>query len=209
MACLIFTLNGISAIPDTTFLPYADSLFNSKVDSATSVKIIHNKHTFFLVTTCKEIPVNYQKVSAALETITHYHQYFKFMKRSEFLRGMSLGDSVAYFEVGVAYYVAWYAGYITKESSGENKESRYICGNLDQRVFKDNWDGKIGGLIRIRSHYVYLEWHLRDQGNGHTRVALTAIQAPVVYIPGWLLRIGAGSIFPGMVSELERYIKSQ
>jgi hypothetical protein len=121
---------------------------------------------------------------------------------------MSLGDSVAYFEVGVAFYVAWYAGYITKDSPGEKGECRFICGNLDQRVFKNKWDGRTGGLVRIRSHYVYLEWHLRDIGNGRTRISLSAIQAPAVYIPGWLLRIGAGNIFPGMVSELERYIKS-
>lgn len=196
-------------VPDSTFLLYADSIFTSAVDSSTHVRIVHKRHTYFLVTTCKTIPVPYNQVLYALEKIDDYRHYFAFMKRSEFVTSESIGDSVALFEVGVAFYVAWYAGRIIKVCNEFNNDCRLICGNIDQKLFKDVWDGKIGGLIRIRSHDVYLEWRLRDEGMGRTRVSLTVYQAPVVYIPGWLLKVAARKIFPGMLTELNNALSTK
>jgi hypothetical protein len=170
------------------------------------VKIVRREHKYFLVTTCKTLPVHFNQVIKSLEEIKSYKDYFKFMKRSEFVNTESLGDSVALFEAGIAFYVSWYVGKISQLFSKDSTECRLICGNVDQRVFKDEWEGKIRGFIKIRSHDVYMEWRIRDEGDSTTRVSLTVAQAPVVYIPKWLLRIAAKNIFPEMLRELEKVL---
>jgi len=205
---IIICSKNISAmIPDRSFIEYADSLFNSDSSGQkTYVKIVHNVHKYFLVTTCTTIPVPYSNVIKSLEDINSYKDYFKFMKRSEFVSAESLGDSIALFEAGIALYISWYAGKISQRFSSDRTECRLICGNIDQRVFKDEWEGKITGFIKIRSHDVYMEWRIRDEGDRKTKISLTVAQAPVVYIPKWLLRIAAKNIFPGMLRELEEVL---
>ena len=194
-------------IPDRLFISYADSLFNLDGSGQKMyVKIVRGKHKYFLVTTCKTLPVHYGQVIKYLKEINSYKDYFKFMKRSEFVNAESLGDSVALFEAGIAFYVSWYVGKISHLFSKDSTECRLICGNVDQRTFKDEWEGKIRGFIKIRSHDVYMEWRVRDEGDSTTRVSLTVAQAPVVYIPKWLLRIAAKNIFPEMLRELEKVL---
>ena len=209
VACAVIT-GSQPEFPDTTFPFCVDSLFNlSSDEQQTEVRIYRDRYTWFLVTTCKTMTVTYREVVDALEDITSYKEYFRFMKRSEFVDYKEVADSVALFEAGVAFYVAWYAGQISHVERTDRKECRLICGGMDQRLFRKEWKGNIGGIIRIGSHGVYLEWRIRDLGDGKTRVALTVSQAPAVYIPRWLLKIASRSIFPGMLRELETAVRGE
>ncbi len=198
-----------SPVPDASFFPYVDSLFTSSVDSFTHVRILRRDHTWFLVSTGKTIPVPYHEVLSALQDINAFRRYFSFMSRSEFVSIPSMRDSIALFEVGFAFYVAWYAGRISRECVSGPEDCRLICGNVNQQTFRSSWNGTIGGLVQIRSHDVYIEWRVKNLGGNSTRIALSISQAPAVYIPQWLLKAAVGRIFPGMIVELQRSLQAK
>jgi hypothetical protein len=128
------------------------------------------------------------------------------MKESGFVPGK---DSIALFEAGVLWYRAYYFGKISEEYSADSTLCILHCGNANQKKCKKTWRKEIGGLIRIGFHYMEIFWKIENRGEGKSRISLTTSQAPAVWIPQWLMEIGAKKIFPGMLRDIEAFIETE
>lgn len=208
ISVLFLFRSGFSEFHDSAFIKYADSLFHcSDTSQKTFLKIFEERHTFYQLTTCKIINRPYEKVVTALQDVPSYRKYFKFMKNSRFLYDSLKKDSVALFEPGVLYYRAYYFGKIFAEFSNDSTLCKLYCGDADQKLYKKEWAKQIGGLIKIGFNEMDIYWTLQKLANNKTRISLTTSQSPKVWIPQWLMQIASKSIFPGMLRDLEAYLK--
>jgi len=205
---LIFIRSGFSEFHDSTFLKYADSLFQCPDTSQqTFLKIFKNGHTFYQLTTCKTINQPFGKIVRALQDVSSYKKYFKFMKNSHLLYDSLINDSIALFEPGVLYYRAYYFGRISEEFNYDSTLCKLFCGNADQKYYKKEWSKQIGGLIKIGFNEMDIYWTLQKLGDSTTRISLTTSQSPKIWIPQWLMEIASKGIFPGMLRDLVAYLE--
>lgn len=211
-ACIIMMLfsgASFSYFPDSSFLVLADSLFSLDSDSQqTRLAVKKDNHKYYMVTTCKTIQCPKDSIVRALQDIRSYHNYFSFMKESDFVSGENSQDSIALFEAGVLWYRAYYFGRISAEFPEDSTWCFLRCGNANQKECKDAWRKDIGGLIKIGFHDMEIFWKIEDRGNGISRISLTTSQSPAVWIPQWLMEIGAKNIFPGMLRDIEKHLKN-
>jgi len=199
---------GFSEFRDSSFLRYADSLFQcTDTSQQTFLKIFKEGQTFYQLTTCKTLSQPYEKVVTALQDIPSYKKYFKFMKNSRFLYDSNPMDTVALFEPGVLYYRAYYFGKISEEFNNDSTRCTLYCGNADQKRYKKEWSKQIGGLIKIGFNEMDIYWRLQRLANNKTRISLTTSQSPKIWIPQWLMEIASKNIFPGMLRELVTYLQ--
>jgi hypothetical protein len=158
-----------------------------------------------MVTTCKTVQCSARTLINRLQDIDSYGKYFKFMKEAGFV---SKQDSIALFEAGVLWYRAYYFGKISDEYSEDSTICILRCGNANQKECKKAWTKEIGGLIKIGFHKMDISWKIEDKGEGKSRISLTTSQAPAVWIPQWLMKIAVKKIFPGMLRDIEDYIRN-
>lgn len=207
VSVLFLFKSGFSEFHDSVFIRYADSLFNvSDTSQQTYLKTIKYGQTYYQLTTCKTINAPYHKVLCALQDVSSYKKYFKFMKSSRFLYDSTKKDSVALFEPGVLYYRAYYFGKISADFNTDSTKCILYCGNADQKRYKKLWSKQIGGLIKIGFDEMDIYWTLQKITNNRTRISLTTSQAPGIWIPQWLMEIASKGIFPGMLRELAAYV---
>jgi hypothetical protein len=208
LSVIFFFRSGFSEFHDSVFIRYADSLFKvSDTFQQTYLKVVKYGHTYYQLTTCKTINQPYQKVIDALQDVTSYKKYFKFMKGSRFLYDSAKNDSVALFEPGVLYYRAYYFGKIAADFNTDSTKCILYCGNADQKRYKKLWSKQIGGLIKIGFYEMDIYWTLQKLTDNKIRISLTTSQAPGIWIPQWLMEIASKGIFPGMLRDLEAYLK--
>jgi ribosome-associated toxin RatA of RatAB toxin-antitoxin module len=207
---LVLIRLSFSAFHDNSFTRLADSLFQlSDTTQKTLLKVHKDYYKFYQVTTCKTINQPFMKLIKVLQDVESYHTYFGFMKRSRFLYDSITRDSVALFEPGVLYYRAYYFGKISDTFNSDSTKCILYCGNADQKKYKHLWSKQIGGLIKIGFHEMDIYWTIQKLSNDCTRISLTTSQAPAIWIPQWLMEIAVKGIFPGMLQDLEEYMKCE
>jgi hypothetical protein len=193
--------------PDSTFLPYADSLFALDSDTQiTARRIKKDAHTYFMVTTCKTIQHPYPVVVSKLQQFKSYPDYFTFIMKVAEIDDNTTTNPVTMFVGHYGLYRVYFFGKIREEYSPDSGRYRVFCGGVEQKKYRKAWRRRVRGLIKIGSWDVDIFWTVEKRGTAACRVSLTASQAFTTRIPNWMISIGTNRIFRGMLNDLEKYI---
>jgi len=203
---IVYPASSFGYFPDSSFIPYADSIFAIQSDTQiTERRIKKDEHTYFMVTTCKTIAQPFDAVRKNLQTIDAYPTIFTFLYKADKIANKATPeDTVRMFVGGYGLYRVYYFGTIREESIGE--KYRIHCGDVDQKLYRKAWRKKVRGLIKIGSYDVDIFWTIEKRTDQTTRIGLTASQAFTTHIPNWMVSIGTNRIFKGMVKDFEAYM---
>jgi hypothetical protein len=205
---IILSIEAFGYFPDSSFLPYADSLFRLDTDTQlTARRIKKEKHTYFMVTTCKTIAAPMASVANTVRHIGSYPDYFTFITKADRIANKTTPtDSVTMFVGGYGLYRVYFFGKIRDEYTADSSRYRIFCGDVEQKQYRKAWKKKVRGLIKIGSHDVDIFWTAEKRSDSTTRVSLTASQAFTTPIANWMISIGTNRIFRGMLKDLEKYL---
>ena len=204
--------------PDSSFLPFADSLFDLQTDTQVTalrkkrviqpktLQIRKKKRTYFMVTTCKTIQQPFSTIVNTVRNTTSYPTFFNFISKAVDIEEGKSDDPVTMFTGVYGLYRIYFFGKIREEYSADSTRYRVFCGNVEQKDYRKAWRRRVKGLIKIGSHDVDIFWTVEKRSESSCRVSLTASQSFTTKIPNWMVSIGTNKIFRGMVKDLEKYL---
>ena len=201
--------NVFGYFPDSTFLSYADSIFALQTDTQVTVRRIkkdQNRHTYFMVTTCKTIRQPFSLVVDKLKQFKSYPDYFTFIMRVAEVEENNATDPATMFLGHYGLYRVYFFGKIREEYAPDSGRYRVFCGDVEQKKYRREWRRRVRGLIKIGSRDVDIFWTVEKRGDTASRVSLTASQSFTTRIPNWMVSIGTNKIFRGMLKDLEKYL---
>jgi hypothetical protein len=203
---VLCSFDSFGYFPDSSFLPYADSLFSLDTDEQlTARRRKKDVHTYFMVTTCKTINQPFSLVVSKLREFKSYPEYFTFIMKTTEVEAKR-ADPATMFVGRYGIYRVYFFGKIREEYTPDSSRYRIFCGGVEQKKYRKAWRKKVRGLIKIGSHDVDIFWTVEKRDDSSCRVSLTASQAFTTKIPNWMVSIGTNRVFKGMLKDLEKYL---
>ncbi len=199
-------------IPDSTFIPYIDSIFNQyDSEQVTHVRKIKQDYTYYLSFTCRTLPGSIKNIEEILTDVESFKDIFHYVRQTEVVYD-TLSDScgpLGFCSVGVPFAVSLFLGRLTTEYRNDSLDFIFSMASHEHDRIDKTWKKKAKGWIKVEYYDLLMVWKVRDLGNGKCRVALYTILAPTVWIPQWLFKVAVKKVFPGMLTELEEVVKKK
>lgn len=207
---LLFTLTINALSVDSTFLHHCDSLIAlDNENQMTSVTSTKQTHTVFQSITVKTINCPFHAFQVGMRQWHRYISGIRYVKRVVPVTVDpvdSMPNSI-FIEVGVFLAVSWFMGDVSFEYPHDSNELYvYLKQNCMDPLY-GQLKADSHGALKIEYHDFIIWYYIKDLGNRQTRIALIALVEPKVWIPGWLFKITAKTVFPGMLKKIEDMIR--
>lgn len=190
----------------------ADSLFNSSRDEQnTIVRVFENNNgnTVYYAATAKLFNHDIETVAKYLTNIIGYQDYFSLIRRTELIENYSneLGNETYFSMASVAFAKALFIGSLDSVITNENGDLHIYFNKNHDRELNKRYYNREKGILTVEFHQFNMRFSLRKTDTNKTRVLLTAVTSPKIWIPQWLFRISANTFFPRVLTDFENWLK--
>ncbi|KMQ53077.1 hypothetical protein CHISP_0298 [Chitinispirillum alkaliphilum] len=206
----VYHVNGFN-VPES-FIHKTDSLFNcSDEEPKTYVDVFRNDtdNRVYYASTTEILEYNIDTLRNHLTDVSRYNQYFKFIAKSELIENYKSDlKRDVYFCVATASFAkALFIGSIDSVTTQENGDVTIFFNKYHDEALNREFYENERGILKVQFHEFNMFFTLRKIEENKTKVLLTSVVSPKIWIPNWLFRMVANFLFPGILSNLDDWLK--